>query len=112
MELSQPDRYSIDSWAMQQLSQFVNEVHRDYASFRFNLVSDTIFNFCNQTLSAIYLAAVKDRLYCDHPDAHRRRRAQTVMSRVVNALIRAVAPILVFTAEEAWLHHNDHSEGL
>ena len=110
VELSEPDRYSIDSWAMQQLSQFVNDVHRDYASFRFNLVSDTIFNFCNQTLSAVYLAAVKDRLYCDHPDAHRRRRAQTVMSRVADALIRAVAPILVFTAEEAWLHYNDHFE--
>jgi len=110
VEFSEPDRYSIDSWAMQQLSQFVNEVHRDYASFRFNLVSDTIFNFCNQTLSAVYLAAVKDRLYCDHPNSHRRRRAQTVMSRIADALIRAVAPILVFTAEEAWLHHNDHSE--
>ena len=110
VELSEPDRYSIDSWAMQQLSQFVNEVHRDYASFRFNLVSDTIFNFCNQTLSAVYLAAVKDRLYCDHPNSHRRRRAQTVMSRIADALIRSVAPILVFTAEEAWLHYNDHSE--
>ena len=110
VELSEQDRYSIDSWAMQQLSEFVKEVHRRYASFRFNLVSDTIFNFCNQTLSAVYLAAVKDRLYCDHPNALRRRRAQTVMNQVADALIRAVAPILVFTAEEAWLHYHDYSE--
>ena len=110
VELSKQDRYSIDSWALQQLSKFVKEVHREYASFRFNLVSDAIFNFCNQTLSAVYLAALKDRLYCDPPDSFRRRRAQTVMNRVADALIRAVAPILVFTAEEAWLHHHDHSE--
>ncbi len=110
VELSDQDRYSIDSWTLQQLSEFVTDVHRDYATFRFNLVSDTIFNFCNQTLSAVYLAAVKDRLYCDHPNSPRRRRAQTVMKRVADALIRAVAPILVFTAEEAWLHFHHDSE--
>ena len=68
VELSEQDRYSIDSWAMQQLSEFVKAVHRDYASFRFNLVSDAIFNFCNQTLSAVYLAALKGSALLRSPE--------------------------------------------
>ena len=51
----------------------------------------------------MYLAAVKDRLYCDDPDSIRRRRTQTVIYEVVHHLIRMIAPILVHTAEEAWL---------
>ena len=108
--LSPQDRYSIDSWAMQELSQFVMEIREGYDSYRFKAVSDAIFRFCNQTLSSVYLAAVKDRLYCDPWDGPRRRRAQTVMYRIADALIRSVAPILVYTAEEAWLHFQGLSE--
>ena len=110
VRLTDEDRYSIDSWAMQELSRFLSEVHQGYDSYRFKTASDAIFNFCNQTMSAVYLAAVKDRLYCDPQNGRRRRRAQTVMHRIADSLIRAAAPIIVHTAEEAWLRFQGLSE--
>ena len=109
--VSNKDSYSIDSWAMQELSRFIKEIHQGYDSYNFKAVSDSIFNFCNQTLSSVYLTAVKDRLYCDPKDGRRRRQTQTVMHLIANSLIRSIAPILVHTAEEAWLHFQGLSEG-
>ncbi len=101
--MSESDRYSVDSWAMGRLSQLVRDVRTGYERFQFKRVSEAIFDFCNDSMSAVYLAAVKDRLYCDDPDSIRRRRTQTVIYEVVHHLIRMIAPILVHTAEEAWL---------
>ena len=114
VELTDEDLFSVDAWMMQELAEFVKRVKGSYAVFDFKTASETIFNFCNHTLSAVYLAAVKDRLYCDSPDSRRRRRAQTVMNRTADVLIRLVAPILVHTAEEAWLvlvNKDEESEG-
>ncbi len=102
-ELGPDDAYSVDAWAQGQLAKFVRAVDDGYDSFQFKLVSETIFNFCNDAMSAVYLASVKDRLYCDRPDSPRRRRTQSVLYAIAHALIRAVAPILVHTAEEAWM---------
>jgi isoleucyl-tRNA synthetase len=101
--LSDSDRYSVDSWAMGRLSQLVRDVRSGYESFQFKKVSEAIFDFCNDSMSAVYLAAVKDRLYCDEADSVRRRRTQTVIYEVAHHLIRVIAPILVHTSEEAWL---------
>lgn len=103
VEFDSSDRHSVDWWAMERLSRFVDVVRQGYDDFQFKRVSEEIFDFCNDSLSAVYLAAVKDRLYCDRPDSRRRRRTQTVLYRVADALIRVVAPILAHTAEEAWL---------
>jgi len=97
------DSHSIDAWAHQKLSEFVESIWDGYDKFDFKKVSDTIFNFCNDSMSAVYLVAVKDRLYCDAAQSRRRQRTQTVIYEIAQALIRAVAPILVHTAEEAWL---------
>ena len=97
------DLYSVDSWILERLSRFIRETRSHYERFQFKRVSEAIFNFCNDELSAVYLAAIKDRLYCDRPGSKRRRRSQAVMSRLADALIRTMAPILVHTAEEAWL---------
>lgn len=101
--LEPDDRNSIDAWARQRLSEFVENIWDGYDKFDFKKVSDTIFNFCNDSMSAVYLVAVKDRLYCDAAQGRRRRRTQTVLYEIAQALIRSVAPILVHTAEEAWL---------
>jgi isoleucyl-tRNA synthetase len=61
-----------------------------------------IFDFCNDTLSAIYCVAVKDHLYCDQPDSPRRRRTQATLTRLAEMLCRVTAPILAHTADEAW----------
>ena len=55
-------------------------------------------------ISAIYGNAMKDRLYCEAPNSPLRRRSQTVMHRMAVALTKLLAPMLVFTADEAWEH--------
>ncbi len=97
------DGLSVDGWALERLAGFVETLNEGYREFQFKRVAEAIFNFCNDDLSAVYLAAVKDRLYCDRVDSPRRRRTQTVLYRIARDLIRAMAPILVHTAEEAWL---------
>jgi isoleucyl-tRNA synthetase len=101
--LNEEDSHSIDAWAVQKLRQFIENVRGGYERFQFKAVSESIFDFCNDTMSAVYLAAVKDRLYCDAPNSARRRRTQTVLYDIAYALIKVTAPILVHTSEEAWL---------
>jgi isoleucyl-tRNA synthetase len=103
VELADDDRTSLDWWAMTELAALVREVREGYLSYRFKRVAEAIFDFCNDTMSAVYLAAVKDRLYCDPATGRRRRRTQTVLWDIATALIRMVGPILVHTADEAWL---------
>ena len=55
-------------------------------------------------LSSLYVDITKDRMYCDAPDSPRRRATQAAMREVFDALCRLLAPVLVFTAEEAWRH--------
>jgi isoleucyl-tRNA synthetase len=99
---SDADATSIDAWAMGELNRVVAAVTDGYEHFQYRRVHEAIFNFCNDTLSAVYLAATKDRLYCDRPDSPRRRRTQTAMFDIASAVIRLMAPILPHTADEAW----------
>ena len=106
-ELTDGDAATIDAWAHDELAKLVVAVREAYGQYEFRKASEAIFRFCNETLSAVYLAASKDRLYCDRPDSDRRRRTQTVMHTIADALIRLVAPILPHTADEAWLALHD-----
>ncbi|MBC7794234.1 MAG: class I tRNA ligase family protein, partial [Clostridia bacterium] len=103
VELGVDDAHSIDAWAMQELAGLVSEVIDGYDTYQFKKVRESIFNFCNDTLSAVYMAASKDRLYCEAKKSAKRRRTQTVMYDIADALIRLLAPILVHTADEAYL---------
>ncbi len=103
IEVGSDDRTSLDWWAMAELARLVDVVRDGYRTYRFKRVAEAIFDFCNETMSSVYMAAVKDRLYCDPADGRRRRRTQTVLWDAASALIRMVAPILVHTADEAWL---------
>jgi len=102
-ELTDADRHSLDAWAWAETAKLVEGVRAAYEMYSFRRATETLFNFCNDTMSAVYLAAVKDRLYCDRPDSDRRRRTQTVMHDIAEALLRLLAPVLVHTADEAWL---------
>ena len=68
----------------------------------FRKVFQTLNQFCAVDLSSLYVDITKDRMYCDAPNSPRRRATQTAMHRIFDALCRLLAPILVFTAEEAW----------
>jgi isoleucyl-tRNA synthetase len=88
---------------MAELAKFIRETVEAYSVFQYKLANEIIFRFCYDTLSAVYLAATKDRLYCERSDSRKRRRSQTAMYRITDALVRLLAPILVHTADEAYL---------
>jgi len=96
------DATSIDAWMTGELVKVSDTVLAAYEGFQYRKAHEALFNFCNDTLSAVYLTAVKDRLYCDKPDSRRRRRTQTTLYRVSTVLIRLLAPLLPHTADEAW----------
>ncbi len=103
IEFTEDDKFSVDYWAYAKLSAFVKETKEAYANLDYKRASELIFSFCYDTLSAVYLVAVKDRLYCDKADSRRRRRTQTVLYAISDSLIKLLAPILVHTSDEAYL---------
>jgi len=104
------DSKSIDGWIREEFRQVVNTCKDSYANYQFKRVNETIFNFCNDELSSIYLAAVKDRLYCEALDSKKRRRTQQTIFEIADGLIKLIAPILVHTAEEAFLSLRGENE--
>jgi isoleucyl-tRNA synthetase len=100
---------SLDAWALGELDRVQAEVREAYRTYRYQRAAQALFDFCNDTLSAVYLAATKDRLYCDPTSTVRRRRTQNTMWDLADALCRLLAPLLPHTADEAWraLHKLD-----
>jgi isoleucyl-tRNA synthetase len=94
----------IDRWILARLQETVNECRAAYAELAFQKVYQSVTQFCAVELSSIYVDVTKDRLYCDPAAAPRRRATQAVMAKVFQDLVRLLAPILAFTAEEAWGH--------
>ncbi len=93
---------SLDAWLLAEAARLRADVLAAYDACEMRRAHQRIHEFCNETLSAVYLAAVKDRLYCDAPDSERRRRAQTAMWDVAALLCTLLAPIMPHTADEAW----------
>jgi len=102
MAVAYSDMFEIDKWAMQQLQKQIGKVGTAYENFAFHRVFSLIYNFCTVEMSSIYMDVLKDRLYCDATDSKSRRSAQTAMHRILDALVRMLAPVLAHTAEEAW----------
>jgi len=96
------DMFEIDKWAMQQLQKLIASVTEAYENFVFHKVFSLIYNFCTVEMSSIYMDVLKDRMYCDGADSSSRRSAQTAMYKILDCLVRMLAPILVHTAEEVW----------
>jgi isoleucyl-tRNA synthetase len=94
----------VDRWILDRLARMVGRVTRAYEEYQFHTVFHAVHNFCAVDLSAQYLDIIKDRLYTSAPDDPRRRAAQTTGHDILGALLRLTAPILTFTAEEAWRH--------
>lgn len=94
----------IDRWAMMRLQKLIKKVRQSYEDFEFHQVFHAIYNFCVTDMSAFYLDILKDRLYTFKSDSPERRAAQWVLYNIAECLIKLIAPILSFTAEEAWQH--------
>jgi isoleucyl-tRNA synthetase len=93
---------SIDRWILAEFDQLAEKVVAAYNNYDFQTAQKELFNFCNDRLSATYLAAVKDRLYCDKPGSDRRRATQTTLWDLTDGLCKLLAPILPHTADEAY----------
>ncbi len=102
------DMPELERWVLHRLAELDGLVRRAAEAFDFHGMFTALYNFCAVDLSAFYFDIRKDRLYCDAPDDIRRRAVRTVLDRTFDALVRWLAPILCFTAEEAWLaRHGD-----
>ncbi len=93
---------SLDAWILGEYNTLAAEVLAAYERYDFRSAYEQLYNFCNATLSAVYLTAVKDRLYCDKPDSPRRRGTQRTLWQLTDGLCRLLAPILCHTADEAY----------
>ena len=94
----------LDRWILHRTTELVARGRKAYDSFAFHLVVQQLINFCAVDLSALYLDVVKDRLYCSATTGQSRRAAQTALWEIQDALVRLMAPILSFTAEEIWTY--------
>ncbi|QQG36162.1 MAG: isoleucine--tRNA ligase [Micavibrio aeruginosavorus] len=86
------------------LAELDEEIRGHVAHYEFGKLAHRLHNFCANDLSAFYFDIRKDRLYCDRPDSFERRATRTVMLRIFECLVTWLAPMLCFTAEEAWSH--------
>ena len=96
------DLRRIDRWILERLDTAAETVSNAYENFEFYKAYKGIYDFCNEDLSMYYLDMVKGRLYTSAADSPDRRAAQSVIYDILNCLVRLLAPILVFTAEEIW----------
>ena len=93
---------ALDQWAIERAYALQEEVVDAYRSYQFHLIYQKIHNFCVVDLGGFYLDVLKDRLYTTGKTSLARRSAQTALWHVAEAMVRWLAPILSFTAEEVW----------
>ena len=92
----------LDHWALARFEEFRQKVLAGYEAYEFHSIFHGLYNFCGTTMSNIYLDVLKDRLYTSPTNGQGRRAAQTVLHTILDGLLRLMAPILSFTAAEAW----------
>jgi len=96
------DLLEVDRYMLSRTNQFANEVISCYEDFSFYRACQKIFNFCNLSLSSFYLDILKDRLYTFSSNSRERRSCQYVLYHILKILLKTIAPVLSFTAEEAY----------
>ena len=93
---------ALDRWAVDRALQLQQEIIEAYRSYQFHLIYQKVLNFCSSELGGFYLDIIKDRQYTAYADGPARRSCQTAMYHIVEAMVRWIAPILSFTADEIW----------
>ena len=94
--------FEIDRWMLARAAQLQDDLVAAYGRFEFHPVVAGLQVYCSEDLGAFWLDVLKDRLYTTAPKSDARRSAQTALWHVAQSLVRSMAPILSFTAEEAW----------
>ena len=102
---------SLDKWAVSQTALLQEQIKTAYGEYEFHAIYQYIHNFCSLELGSFYLDITKDRQYTTPADSIARRSAQTAMYHIAEAMVRWLAPILSFTAEDIWQtlpgYHNE-----
>jgi isoleucyl-tRNA synthetase len=93
---------SLDRWVLGEFSKLEKEVAEAFDKYEFHVVYQKLSQFIAVELSSIYHDVIKDRMYTDAANSHRRRSTQTALHWLVTGLCKMLAPVLVFTADEAW----------
>jgi isoleucyl-tRNA synthetase len=103
--------FELDRFALAHARTLMDAVAADYSRYEFHLVVQRLQTYCSEDLGGFYLDVLKDRLYTAPRTSRARRSAQTALVLIRDALLKAMAPILSFTAEEAWrvVHPDDAS---
>jgi isoleucyl-tRNA synthetase len=96
------DWVELDRYAVALAAAFQEELAGHYARYEFHYVVQKLQTFCSEDLGAFYLDVLKDRLYTTRKDSAARRSAQNALHHITHSVLRLMAPILSFTAEEAW----------
>ena len=94
----------LDRWILERLHAVTAECLKAYETYEFRKVFNSLNQFCTTDLSAVYIDATKDRMYCDAADSPRRRASQMAMYEIFTSISKLLAPILAYTADEAWEH--------
>ncbi|MBV6501385.1 MAG: Isoleucine--tRNA ligase [Prosthecobacter sp.] len=99
----------VDRWILERLHAITSECLAAFAAYEFRKVISTITQFVSGDLSALYIDITKDRMYCDAGNSPRRRATQAAIREVTETLVKLLAPILAYTADETWefLGHGD-----
>ncbi|MFM9957899.1 MAG: isoleucine--tRNA ligase [Phycisphaerales bacterium] len=93
---------SLEAWAFGAYNALSAEVRAAYERYDFRAAAVAIFNFCNEAMSSVYCAAIKDRMYCDKADSPRRRGTQSCLWDITDGVCRLLAPLMPHTADEAY----------
>ena len=104
-------RTALDRYILAKLAELSRSVREAYEAYHFPAVYHSLNRFLSVELSAFYIDACKDRIYCDAENDPARRSAQTTMHEMLDTLVRLGAPVLAFTAEEAWEHLTAKAQG-
>ncbi len=96
------DMIALDQWAVGRAHRLQQEIRIAYDEYSFHLIYQKLLNFCVADMGGFYLDVIKDRQYTSRADGLPRRSCQTAMFHIVEAMVRWMAPVLSFTADEIW----------
>ncbi|GIU51644.1 isoleucine--tRNA ligase [Shewanella sp. KT0246] len=96
------DMVSLDRWVVRRAAALQSEIIEAYEQYNFHSVTQKLMQFCSVELGSFYLDIIKDRQYTAKQDGHARRSCQSALYHIAEAMVRWIAPVLSFTADEIW----------
>ncbi|VVM25161.1 Isoleucyl-tRNA synthetase (EC [uncultured Gammaproteobacteria bacterium] len=101
-QLNEDKILDLDKWIMSKTANLQIQILQAYEHYNFHQVIQLILNFCSNDLGGFYLDVIKDRQYTTQENSIARRSAQTALNHILETMVRWLAPVLSFTAEEIW----------